>query len=165
MVVTNGNVGIGTWAPTSLLQINNLTNSPFAVITAGNVGIGTTTPQTGLAITNGNVGIGTWTAWGGSLIVATGNVGIGSLTPGTKLDVFGTVRMTGLTMSGQTPSSGYVLTASDSSGDATWSSPGSVGGWTIVGNNIYNINTGNVGIDPSMVPMLESAPDRKVPWS
>ena len=50
-------------------------------------------------------------------------------------------------MSGQTPSSGYVLTASDSSGDATWSSAGSVGGWTIVGNNIYNVNTGNVGIN------------------
>ena len=89
--MTNGNVGIGTWVPTGLLQVNNPAASPFAVTTAGNVGIGTTTPQTGLAITNGNVGIGTWTAGGGSLIVATGNVGIGTLTPGTRLDVFGTV--------------------------------------------------------------------------
>ena len=55
--------------------------------------------------------------------------------------------MTGLTMSGQTPSSGQVLTASDSSGDATWSSAGSVAGWTISGNNIYNTNRGNVGIN------------------
>ena len=145
--VMGGNVGIGTWVPAGLFQINNPAASPFVVTTAGNVGIGTTTPQTGLAITNGNVGIGTWTAGGGSLIVATGNVGIGSLTPGVKLDVFGTVRMTGLTMSGQTPSSGYVLTASDSGGDATWSSAGSVSGWTIAGNNIYNTNSGNVGIN------------------
>ena len=133
--------------PAGLFQINNPATSPFIVTSAGNVGIGTITPQTGLAITNGNVGIGTWTAGGGSLIVATGNVGIGTLTPGTKLDVFGTVRMTGLTMSGQTPSSGYVLTASDSGGDATWSSAGSVSGWTIAGNNIYNTNSGNVGIN------------------
>ena len=37
--------------------------------------------------------------------------------------------------------------ASDSSGDATWSSPGSVAGWTISGTNLYNTTSGNVGIN------------------
>ncbi len=97
---------------------------------------------------NGNVGIGTWTAAGGNLIVnGGGNVGIGSAWPGQRVDVNGTVRMTGMTMSGSSPISGYVLTASDSAGDTTWSSPGSVSGWVFVGNNLYNTNSGNVGIN------------------
>ena len=50
-------------------------------------------------------------------------------------------------MSGQTPSSGYVLTASDNNGDVTWSPAGGVSGWTLSGNNIYNINSGNVEIN------------------
>ena len=37
-----------------------------------------------------------------------GNVGIGSTAPGQTLDVTGTVRAIGFTMSGQTPMSGYV---------------------------------------------------------
>ena len=147
LAVMNGNVGIGTWAPAGLLQINNLTNAPFVVSSTGNVGIGTITPQSGLAVANGNVGIGTWTAAGGNLIVnGGGNVGIGSAWPGQRVDVNGTVRMTGLTMS-TSPISGYVLTASDSAGDTTWSSPSSVSGWILVGNNLYNTNTGNVGIN------------------
>ena len=40
-----------------------------------------------------------------------------------------------------------MLTAADSSGDATWSSPGSVAGWTISGTNLYNTPSGNVGIN------------------
>src|ERR1019366_926579 len=56
-------------------------------------------------------------------------------------------RTVNFTMSGQTPVSGYVLTAMDSTGDTSWSSPGAVGGWSFIGNNIYEANTsGNVGI-------------------
>ena len=40
-----------------------------------------------------------------------------------------------------------MLTATDNSGDATWSSPSSIGGWTISGTNLYNTPSGNVGIN------------------
>jgi len=95
---------------------------------------------------SGNVGIGTAYPFGGKLIIPGGNVGIGTLVPGQALDVTGTVRAIGLTMSGQTPISGYVLTAQDNAGDVTWSSPGTVSGWTISGNNVYETSGGNVGI-------------------
>jgi hypothetical protein len=138
----NGNVGIGTIG----VLFGGL------IVQNGNVGLGTFFPQTGLAVMNGNVGIGTWTAKGGNLIVnGGGNVGIGSAWPGQLLDVQGTVRTIGFTMSGQTPVSGYVLTASDSSGDATWTSPGVAGGWTVSGNNVYETSGGNVGIGTTLL--------------
>ena len=105
-------------------------------------------------IVQSNVGIGTFNPFGGGLVVLpanTGNVGIGSLTPGQALDVNGTVRTTGLAMSGQTPISGYVLTASDSAGDTTWTSAGAVSGWTVSGNNVYETLGGNVGIGTNLV--------------
>lgn len=101
---------------------------------------------------NGNVGINTVSPQG-ALIVTNGNVGLGSLAPGQQLDVTGTVRTTGLTLTGNGAASGYVLTSSDGAGDATWSNPGSVSGWTISGNNIYETNlTGNVGIGTTIPP-------------
>jgi hypothetical protein len=99
----------------------------------------------------GNVGIGTSTVSGGALVVTNGNVGIGTWAPGELLDVVGETRTTAFTMSGQTPISGYVLTASDSSGDTTWASPGTVGGWTVSGNNVYETNSGNVGIGTTSI--------------
>src|SRR5207248_1857679 len=48
------------------------------------------------------------------------------------------------------PLSGYVLTSSDSAGNATWSSAGGVSGWTITNtNDVYETNNGNVGIGTS----------------
>jgi len=79
-----------------------------------------------------------------------GNVGIGSMAPGQLLDVTGTARVTGFTMSGHSPINGYVLTASDSNGDTTWSSAGGIGGWTVSGNDVYETNGGNVGIGSSI---------------
>ena len=83
------------------------------------------------------------------LMPTSGNVGIGSITPGKTLDVQGTVRTVALAMSGQTPNKGYVMTASDSAGDTTWTSAGSVSGWTVSGNNVYETLNGNVGIGTS----------------
>ncbi len=54
-------------------------------------------------------------------------------------------------MSGQTPFSGYVLTASDSAGDTTWTPAGTVAGWTVSGNNVFETNGGNVGIGTTML--------------
>ena len=83
----------------------------------------------------------------GGLSVMTGNVGIGTWVPGMALDVIGTVRTQYFTMSGQTPMFNYVLTALDTSGDTTWSSPGGISGWTITNlTDVYETNGGNVGI-------------------
>ena len=230
-VVTNGNVGIATWAPVDPFQVNGSSQNfyinpngnlgigiaapvdPFQVNgssqnlyinTNGNLGIGIAAPtaplQVGIdgapdlllgsgaatnnymsvsggramfgynnsAFTNGALALSTGTNRGIEMFVAgnnnsflsgtlamaisnTANVGISTINPGQRLDVQGTVRAIGLTMSGQTPVSGYVLTASDSNGDATWTSPGSAGGWTVLGNNVYETSGGNVGIGTSFV--------------
>ena len=76
-----------------------------------------------------------------------GNVGIGSINPSQILDVQGTIRASNFTMTGQTPISGYVLTATDTSGDTTWSTAGSVSGWTVTNtNDVYETKNGNIGI-------------------
>jgi hypothetical protein len=125
---------------------------------AGNVGIGTITPVAQLAVAGSGVGIGTntndnyltTTPPNGGMIVE-GNVGIGSITPGQKFDVQGTVRTTGFTMSGSAPANTYVLTATDSLGDTTWTAPSSgVAGWSLNGTNVYTTTgSNNVGIGTS----------------
>ena len=74
-------------------------------------------------------------------ILPTGNVGMGTTDPGAKLEVAGQVKITG-----GIPAAGKVLT-SDATGLASWVTP-TVGPsyWTASGNNIYNSNTGKVGI-------------------
>ena len=172
ILVTNS-VGVGTWMPVSGLvtssQWTTINTNDVFLPNSGNVGLGTTkTSAAALSVMNGNVGIGTWVpgnnlsvvggigigsaTYAGTAaplngIIVSGNVGIGSLAPGQSLDVNGTVRMTGLTMSGPGPASGYVLTATDSSGDTTWSTAGGVSGWTITNtNDVYQTRNGNVGI-------------------
>ena len=108
--------------------INNSTNTFM-------VGF-TTTPT--LTVTASSVGIGTLNPFGGSLIVASGNVGIDSLTPGQALDVQGTVRMLGFSMS-TGAGTGKVLT-SDVNGNGTWA----VGG---AGSNYWTLDVGNIGIN------------------
>ena len=112
---------------TGIVSSQWITTPGVGIGTYSNVGIGTINPQAAFVVTNGNVGI-------------------GSAAPGQVLDVNGTVRTTALAMSGQTPISGYVLTASDSAGDTTWTAGGIVSGWTISGNNVYETFNGNVGI-------------------
>src|SRR5260221_12055865 len=47
--------------------------------------------------------------------------------------------------SGQSPASGFVLTASDTAGHATWTAAGNVGPWTQSGTNVFTSGN-NVGI-------------------
>jgi hypothetical protein len=94
-----------------------------------------------------------------------GNVGIGLTTPGEKLDVDGTVRMTGLKLP-IGAANNYVLT-SDGSGSGTWQPPflsGTNGtsnylakftGSAVLGNSgIYETASGNVGIGTSSPQQL-----------
>jgi hypothetical protein len=129
-MVSNG-IGVGTWMSTTTLPVGVL-NAGVANEIAYYTAVNTLNGSSGFVL-NGT------------------NVGIGSLSPGQLLDVQGTVRTIGFTMSGQTPISGYVLTSQDSSGDATWSSPGAVGGWTVSGNNVYETSGGNVGIGTTLL--------------
>lgn len=73
----------------------------------------------------------------------TGNVGIGTTTPSTKLDVNGAIKATSLTLTGL---GGAGTIIANASGVLSVGAAASSSLWTASGNNIYNANTGNVGI-------------------
>jgi hypothetical protein len=79
-------------------------------------------------------------------IYLNGDVGIGTTSPNSKLEVAGTVAMTGFTMT-TSPSSGYVLT-SDASGNGTWQAGGLLlpySGSTSSSSDAFNITTTGTG--------------------
>ena len=148
-------------------------------ITAQNIGIGTTTPNYpltlrttnpaqpfGLVQTNGTDSAGLWVnsvyGWLGSItnkpfhigannqpgqltVWPNGNVGLGTVAmPTTKLEINGKIKITD-----GNQGAGKVLT-SDASGEAKWETPATTANnWTTSGIDIYNNNTGNVGIGTS----------------
>ena len=81
LTVMNGNVGIGTWKPSSIFQIGN---NAFTVNAAGMI-----------AATTGITTSGGYTQSGTAFNIFTGNVGINSAAPGAVLDVQGTTRILG----------------------------------------------------------------------
>ncbi len=136
LAVMSGNVGIGTWAATQMLEVNG-TVKAAALITSGNIGIGTTQTQVGLAVMSGNVGIGTW-APTNSLIVKAGNVGIGTNNANQALQVVGTIDVTGFKMANGVVTGGVLQT--DTNGVGTWVAPaGTVGVGTINTGAINNV--------------------------
>jgi hypothetical protein len=121
LIVEKGNVGIGITTPTQKLDVSGQVRATDVCTTAG----------TCLSTTGG--GSSKWTDSGNNIYNKnTGNVGIGITTPTQKLDVSGQVKATEVCIPGKCLSS--CLT----------SAPCSY--WTGSGSNIYNNNSGNVGI-------------------
>ena len=135
--VTNGNVGIGTWSPNALLDLGpTLSNSKFFIYN-GLVAAGDTDGITQLSgemryfgdngggsntyQTNMTFGFLSDTAvfQERMRLTGVGNLGIGSTTPGQLLDVNGTARMTGFTLSNNGASAGNVL-VTNAVGVGTW---------------------------------------------
>lgn len=80
-------------------------------------------------------------------LVPGGNVGVGTEFPDTTLHVVGAFKL-----EDGTQGAGKVLT-SDADGQASWQSlAGGSGQWLVSENNIYNANSGNVGIGTDSPP-------------
>jgi len=98
-----GNVGIGTTDPAQLLEVNGI------IVADNAIGIGTVYPTQALEVNGG--------------VAVDGYLGVGTQYPGAWLDVEGNV-----IINDGNAVPGYVLTATDSTGDATWQAPQPVNG-------------------------------------
>ncbi|MBI5220943.1 MAG: hypothetical protein HY978_03890 [Candidatus Liptonbacteria bacterium] len=175
-IATSGNVGIGTTGPADKLEVRTPTSAGGLRVvdnTSGsgielqamqpslffnNYWDGATQRAIGSGLTGGiifnvgsglmmfdygdNPGAGNAAALSvGMAMTSTGNVGIGTTGPGYKLDVQGTGNFTGTVNVGTPTAAGHAATKSyvDSILPASPT-------WTVSGNNLYNSNSGNVGI-------------------
>jgi hypothetical protein len=136
-----GNVGIGTSTPAYKLDVNGDIN----------MSTGSSFRINGVAQTfGGGGGSSPWTTSGSDVYRSSGNVGIATTSPGYKLDVNGSMNVSGgLYVGYPSPSagtSGQVLTSSGG-GAMSWTtvSGGGSSPWTISGSDII-YNTGNVTI-------------------
>lgn len=95
----------------------------MTIKSTGTVGIGTVDPKAALHVTSGTV-----------LATNTGNVGIGTINPSQKLDVVGFVKTSG----------GIIFPDNSAQLTAASTSP-----WAYSGADIYNVNSGNIGVGNS----------------
>jgi len=172
-----GRVGVGTTAPGAQLDVAGLSRSRSLDLRRPSAGekislamVGSVSLAPGGTIWRMQVRPGTNDLtltsihdWDGTELIPevmrfqhdTGNIGIGKANPANRLDVDGTVEMTGFKMPASA-SDGYVLT-SDGSGVGTWqpAAGGPDGDWTISGSDLYPAVSGKVGIGTT-------SPERKL---
>jgi hypothetical protein len=168
-IFASNNVGIGSANPSQALDVKgtvrasnfsgagtSLTGTAASLSIGGNAATATSATSAATATSATTAGTVTTAAQPTITSVGTltsalisGNVGIGSLTPGQVLDVKGTVRMTGLTLSGNGAQNGYVMVGNNV-GVGTWmpfSTLGTSSQWTTTNvNDVYLPNSGNVGL-------------------
>ncbi|NNV57118.1 tail fiber domain-containing protein [Limnovirga soli] len=151
---SGGNVGIGPGIPTAPLQIANAaTSGNKRIVMYQDVdndnefyGFGINANQIRYqvdAVVSDHVFFaGTSPTTSNELmrIKGTGLVGIGTSAPAAKLDIAGNIKITD-----GTEGAGKLLT-SDANGLASWTAAPSASPFIISGNDIYNSNTGNIGI-------------------
>lgn len=174
LLVMGGNVGIGTWVPSTMLDVAGtiVTTSGGNLVTGGNIGIGTNIlGNAGLAVMGGNVGIGTWVPSNNLFVIgnigigtsagyvignSTGgsyfqnNVGIGTWIPGNTLAIVSQSGSTNaVTITANSQSSGSTLQVSSSTNSSA--ATGFAGdfresGANNVATSLYALNSGSVNL-------------------
>ncbi len=132
----NGNVGIGT------------STAPYKLNVQGDINLTGSLLQNGAPFTGSR-----WNLNGSSIFYNNGNVGIGLTNPSQKLHVAGIAQLD-LVSFGITPGTSQNLaltTVEYVNSMVSGASTSTVGFWTASGNNIYNVNSGNVGIGTATI--------------
>lgn len=147
-----GNVGIGTTSPAAKLHVSG---GSIRIDYGGGI---TMTQQSGYSSSIGSSGSNLYigNAAAGDIIFSTGRVpnsgqwrlliandgkvGIGTTSPAEKLEVSGNIKVSGSGNGIIFPDGTRQITA------GAGGSGGGDGGWTVSGNNMYSIPSGNVGI-------------------
>ncbi|MBL7943810.1 MAG: hypothetical protein JNM00_13640, partial [Flavobacteriales bacterium] len=145
-IKADGNVGIGTPSPIRKLTVQ--TDGEFGygfTHTNGIMDVTTYLQDGGWIGTVNNVPLHLFAndSWAALTVAPSSNVGIGTTIPEAKLDIAGNLKITD-----GTQGDGKVLT-SDANGFASWQTFSGASQWSTSGNNIFNNNSGYVGIGTS----------------
>lgn len=159
-ISANGNVGVGTNSPDEVLHVSRNTGNAIVKIESPGSSYEARMEvhkfgsySAGVGYYPGNADLRIRTNTNNSIVFEpngteamrvsnSGNVGIGTTAPTQKLHVAGSIQM----VDGN-QQAGYIP-VSDANGKMTWTDPTTVsdGDWTISGVDMYNSNTGNIGL-------------------